>query len=138
LDGLDLEGVEEMKYLMETMRIKMCRVIKERIFMNATDEAAGDYERNRNIALREALETARDFRISENDYRKLIMIYSQIKDQHIKELFSLLYKDSSTSVMNILNENASSWAKFKEKNLTIQKILVCRKITKLISSSCKE
>ena len=44
---------------MENMRIKICRVIQEKIIMNESEEAAREHESSREKALRKALETAR-------------------------------------------------------------------------------
>lgn len=98
-----MEGKEEnifdrVKDAMENMRIKICVVIKEKIFMKISEEAARQYESSREIAMREALEKAIEVKKKENE-DIIRMICNQIKEKYMKELFTLLYKASSQSLM---------------------------------------
>ena len=73
-------------------------VIKGKIFMKVSDEAAEQYESRRKRAMKEALETAIEVRQKENEDR-ILANCNKIKDRCIKELFPHLYKASSQSVM---------------------------------------
>ena len=79
---------------METTRIEMRGVIKGKIFMKASEEAAEQYESSRKRAMNEALETAIEVIKKENEDRILAKC-NKIKDQYIKELVPGVYKTSS-------------------------------------------
>ena len=81
----EVDLVEEAKDYMENIRIKMCGVIKGKIFMKASEEAARQYENIREIAMTEALETAIYVRQKENEdsIRKKC---NEIKEQVIEKL----------------------------------------------------
>ena len=63
------------------MMIKMCFVIKEKIFMKDSEDAGGQIESGRKRAITEVLEKAREVKSLEN-YR--LIRCNQIKDRFIK------------------------------------------------------
>jgi hypothetical protein len=104
VEGKEVEGVDEVKDAMENMRIEMSGVVKEKILKEVSEEAAGEYESSREIAMREALVKASEISKMENEDRKLAMTCNQIKEQYFKKHFQLLYLASSQEVMvTILN-----------------------------------
>jgi hypothetical protein len=50
----EVKLLEEAKDAMQKIRIKMCKVIKGKIFMKVSEDAAGKYEISRKKAMREA------------------------------------------------------------------------------------
>jgi hypothetical protein len=81
------------------MREKIGRVIKEKIFMKIGEEAARQYESSRQIAIREALEIANEVKQKENEDKRIQIKCNEIKEQCINDIFSLLFKAFSQSVM---------------------------------------
>lgn len=73
MEGKEVEGVEEVKDAMENIRIEMSGVVKEKIFKEVSEKAAGEFESNREIAMREALVKASEVSKMENEDRKLAM-----------------------------------------------------------------
>jgi hypothetical protein len=73
VEGKEVEGVEEVKDAMEKMRIDMSGAVKEKIIKEVSEEAAGEYESSREIAMREALVKASEVSKMENEDRKLAM-----------------------------------------------------------------
>ena len=121
MEGKEVEGVEEVKDAMEKMRIEMSGVVKEKIFKQVSEEAAGEYESSREIAMREAL-------VKANEVRKLAMKCNQIKEQYFKKHFQLFYHAlSQAGIDDILRATL----------LAFQKNSVVRNLKKILYSSLK-
>ena len=113
---------------MENMRIEMSGVVKEKIFKEVSEEAAGEYESSREIALRQALVKASEVSKMENEDRKLAMKCNEIKEQYFKKHFQLFYHAlSQAGIDDILRATL----------LAFQKNSVVRNLKKILYSSLK-